>query len=218
MESERWQSTTTAEDKKKDDLWADATEVSSSVWSSTSQPVILQAVGLDSPIDVVFLRMKIEEGEPSPSSCGLVGYSYGETVERLLQHMVEELKRQSSVSTGEELFSLGSVWILNSNSKSPIRASILDMERTLDNGDDGMTSLRVHWNPRRYPQATQISECMVHEVSSEEVFECRVPAIWSSRILYFLFHCRIQNSATQSSTNLVGCRRTPWWTMDPKAL
>jgi hypothetical protein len=137
-----------------DELWNDATEV-----LVAAGGVVLQVVGTDSPINVAFVRIKGNNGDGNSTLHPSHAVRNGQAVDGMLELMLSKLDRQSSVSVGKELFRLGSVWILSK--PSPIRATLNDFDHVMN------TALRVHWNPRRYPEAEAISpDSILHEVST----------------------------------------------------
>jgi hypothetical protein len=145
-----------------------------SLWSHSIDRILrdgsftLQIVGLGSLTATAFGRLV---AQPNLKNCWDAPVSLGDVVGTILDeartfHGVSNVKSRT-IPLVEELFQLGSVWILSQQGEGnlpPRRCLAKDWSTIPD--DWSCLTLRLHYSPPRYSSCWSVAAAIVHEVCS----------------------------------------------------
>ena len=128
----------------------------------------LQVVGLGSPTSTAFARILTKDdkalGSSETGDARMNPLALGSvTLDSVVDIVLEEacgLKYQVPLN-GCDLFRLGAVWLL-SNGKRDRRLTAEDVDVSPE--DWNCITLRIHYNPPRYPSSWRVCDAIIHEV------------------------------------------------------
>ena len=136
----------------------------------------LQIVGLGSPTSTAFTRILVNERSSLGSSTSR-DVPQPPIPQFTLSHVVDVVLEAASLDyevplNGCDLIRLGSVWLLpNSNCDwLARRLSAADINTIPE--DWLSVTLRIHYNPPRFPSKWRVCDAIVHEVSLSSALDC----------------------------------------------
>lgn len=136
----------------------------------------LQIVGLGSPTSTAFTRILINERSSLGSSTSR-DVAQPPLPQFTLNHVVDVVLEAARLDhevplNGGDLIRLGSVWLLPNSTCDWIarRLSAADINAVPE--DWLCVTLRIHYNPPRFPSSWRVSDAIVHEVSLSSALDC----------------------------------------------